>query len=87
MTSKEISAVRERVTEIYKIVWHEMNEASHNEFKIKAQYGEDSAEYDDASDITEYWKNAKRQLSATISDLLHLQCDAAEKDLCHEIGK
>jgi len=87
MTSKEIAAMREQVTGIYKIAWHEMNEAVHNETKIKVRCGEDSVEHVDAYDVAEHWKGVRVQLGETISDLLHLQCDAAEKELHYAIDK
>ena len=84
MTSIEISALREQVTEIYQKAWGEWFQASHDEHEIRRASDNDDAcdcdEYDRAIYIRKTWNDILSGLDEVSTNLLRMQCYAATRE-------
>ena len=78
MTSKEISAMREQATDMYKKVWSGQMAAIQRQ--TKARYDESPDDLSTASEEKEYWDEAAYKLKDVLGVLLTLQCYAEERE-------
>ncbi len=83
MTSAEISALREQTTEMYKKVWSEWFQASHDEHEIRRMSDDDVCdcdEYDRAGYVRKTWNDVLLGLDEVSTNLLRMQCYAAARE-------
>ena len=83
LTSAEISALREQVTELYKKAWSEWFQASHDEHEIRRASDDDVCdcdEYDRAAYVRKTWNDILSGLDEVNTNLLRMQCYAATQE-------
>lgn len=87
MTSKEISAMHEQVTELFKLAYREWRCAVQQVDSARKDDEGDSADFIDIQYICEQWDDVADYLESAADKLFCLQCAAEEKELHHEIGE